>query len=134
MKEMLVTQGRRFHHFAFHRSAGARRIRRARQSVRGVGEVISLVRDLEISLGDTAWEIARAGDVKIVTESDKEHVRPEKCEVERLWADTVHTQQLPDWKSQYDGLSGLARGSGEAIAWFREPCNLASYKSGIYNI
>ena len=60
--------------------------------------------------------------------------RPEKSEVERLWADNGKALELLGWYPRYGGLDGFRRGLAESVAWFTEPAHLASYKSGIYNL
>ena len=71
-------------------------------------------------------------EVEVVTDADR--LRPEKSEVERLWADNAKAARLAGWRPRYGGLDGLRRGLSETIDWFTEPANLARYKPGIYNI
>jgi dTDP-glucose 4,6-dehydratase len=99
-----------------------------------VGEVINLGSNFEISIGDTARAIAEImeSDIQIVT--DKQRLRPEKSEVERLWASNDKARELLGWQPQYGGLEGFRRGLRETVTWFRNPANLAHYKSDIYNL
>ena len=66
--------------------------------------------------------------------SDEQRLRPEKSEVERLWASNEKAGKLLDWKPEYDGLEGFRDGLAKTVAWFKDPVNLSSYKSNIYNI
>ena len=63
-------------------------------SNRGLGEVINIGSNFEISIGDTAQIIAEAIGVPIELISDKERLRPENSEVERLWADNAKSKEL----------------------------------------
>lgn len=99
-----------------------------------VGQVTNVGSNFEISVGDTVRAIARVmgADVEIVT--DKQRLRPEKSEVERLWACNAKAARIAGWTPSYGGLEGLERGLRETVEWFRDPANLAQYKSDIYNI
>jgi dTDP-glucose 4,6-dehydratase len=99
-----------------------------------VGEVINIGSNYEISIGDTARAIASAmgEDIDIVT--DDLRLRPEKSEVERLWASNDKARKLLGWQPQYGGFDGFQRGLVESIAWFRKEENLRLYKADIYNV
>jgi dTDP-glucose 4,6-dehydratase len=73
-------------------------------------------------------------DVKIEIESKAERIRPEKSEVERLWADNAKAKRILNWEPQFGGKEGLKRGLRETIAWFNNKENLKMYKVDIYNI
>ena len=103
-------------------------------SDRGVGEVINIGSNFEISIGETASAIAEAMGVAINIVTDEQRLRPENSEVERLWASNAKARELLGWQPQYGGREGFARGLKETIAWFREPANLAAYKADIYNL
>lgn len=106
----------------------------ALNSDRGIGEVINLGSNFEISIGDTAHAIAEAMCVSIEIITDDQRLRPDKSEVERLWASNTKARELLDWQPQYGGRDGFLRGIKETIAWFREPSHLSAYKANIYNI
>lgn len=106
----------------------------ALQSDAGVGEVINLGSNFEISIGDTARAIAEVMGVDIEIEMDDQRLRPEKSEVERLWASNEKSRNLLGWRPHYGGLEGFRKGLTETIAWFCEPTNLAAYKADIYNL
>lgn len=99
-----------------------------------LGEVVNIGSNYEISVGDSAAMIGEimGADVEIVTENQR--LRPEKSEVERLWADNGKAHHLTGWQPQYAGRDGLRRGLEETIQWFTDPANLARYKAGVYNI
>ena len=99
-----------------------------------VGEVINLGSNFEISIGDTAREIARTMEVEIEIETDEQRLRPALSEVERLWAANDKARRVLDWAPKYGQLEGLRRGLAETVAWFKQPANLTGYKADIYNI
>lgn len=104
------------------------------ESEKSVGEVINIGSNFEISMGETARMIAdvMGADVEIVT--DAKRLRPDKSEVERLWADTSKAKRLLDHGQNYGGKDGLRRGLVETVEWFVRPENLKAYKANIYNI
>lgn len=106
----------------------------ALESDAGVGETVNLGSNYEISVGDTARLIAHVmgADIEIVTEQAR--LRPEKSEVERLWASNAKAAELFGWRPAYAGLDGLRRGLEQTAAWFGNPDNLRGYKADIYNI
>lgn len=99
-----------------------------------VGEVVNVGSGFEISIGDTAREIASVmgTDIEIVT--DSERLRPEKSEVERLWAGTEKARRVMGWSPAFGGLEGFRKGLAETADWFRRPENLQRYKHDLYNI
>lgn len=99
-----------------------------------IGEVINIGSNYEISIGDTVREIASVmgADVEILT--DEQRLRPEKSEVERLWAANAKAEELLDWKPGYGGRDGFRKGLAETVAWFCEPGRLSAYKPDIYNL
>ena len=103
-------------------------------SAQGAGEVINLGSNFEVSIGDTARVIAEAMNVEIEILTDEQRLRPEKSEVDRLWAANDKAARLLSWRPSYGGLDGFRRGIAETVAWFREPSNLAAYKPEIYNL
>ncbi|WP_000325242.1 GDP-mannose 4,6-dehydratase, partial [Leptospira interrogans] len=99
-----------------------------------VGEVINLGSNYEISVGDTVRLIAEVMKVNVEIESDDQRLRPEKSEVERLWASNQKAKDLINWSPEYGGRDGFKRGLSETIDWFSDIDNLSFYKTDIYNI
>jgi dTDP-glucose 4,6-dehydratase len=106
----------------------------ALNSTKGLGQVVNLGSSFEISIEDTASLIAENMNAIVEITSSEERLRPEKSEVERLWADNTKAYELFDWQPTYSGRDGFSRGLTETIAWFVQPENLSSYKSDIYNL
>lgn len=103
-------------------------------SPNSVGEVINIGSNFEVSIGDTAKIIAEAMGVEIEIETDEVRLRPEKSEVNRLWADNSKAKKLLDWEPKYSGREGFKRGLKETIDWFANNENLKKYKADVYNI
>ncbi len=106
----------------------------ALESDAAVGEVINIGSNYEISIGDTAQLIAEVMGAEIEIETDEERLRPEKSEVNRLWADNSKAKELLGWEPKYGGRDGFKRGLQETVEWFTQPGNLKRYKVDIYNI
>jgi NAD dependent epimerase/dehydratase len=99
-----------------------------------IGEIINIGSNYEISILDTVKCIADIMNVEIEIETEEERIRPEKSEVERLFADNTKAKQLLNWEPKYGGIDGLKKGLTETIEWFANPDNLRLYKAGMYNI
>jgi dTDP-glucose 4,6-dehydratase len=106
----------------------------ALESKAGVGEVVNFGSNFEISIGDTANLIAEEMGVPLEIETEAVRLRPAKSEVERLWAANAKAKELFGWSPLYGGRDGFRRALGETIAWFRDPANLARYKTDYYTL
>jgi len=100
----------------------------------GVGEVINIGSNFEISIGETARAIAAVMGAEIDVITDEQRMRPEKSEVERLWCANEKALRMLDWRPRYAGLDGFRRGLEETVNWFLEPENLRAYRSDVYNL
>jgi NAD dependent epimerase/dehydratase len=106
----------------------------ALESDNGLGEVVNLGSNFEISILDTFNLISNImGSVQRI-EVELGRVRPERSEVERLWADNSKALELFDWKPNYVGLEGFRMGLEATIEWFMKKENLSYYKSNMYNL
>jgi dTDP-glucose 4,6-dehydratase len=106
----------------------------AATSDQGVGEVVNFGSNYEISIGDTVKAIADVMGVSVEIVTDEERLRPEKSEVERLWASNDKARQLFGWQPEYGSLDGFKRGLSETADWFADTKNLTAYKADRYNI
>jgi dTDP-glucose 4,6-dehydratase len=106
----------------------------ALESRDGLGEVVNLGSNHEISIGDVATLVARLMGVEIDVQLDDERLRPQSSEVERLLADNRKALRLFGWKPAMSGREGLERGLLRTIEWFADPANLARYRPGEYAI
>jgi dTDP-glucose 4,6-dehydratase len=103
-------------------------------SNRGIGEVVTLGSNFEISIGETAQQIAELMDTRIEIVSDEQRLRPRNSEVERLWADNTRAKKLFDWEPEFTNRNGFRIGLAETITWITQPNNLRKYKSAMYNL
>lgn len=104
------------------------------QKDKSIGEVINIGSNYEVSIGETARLIAEVMGADIEIETDDIRLRPEKSEVERLWADNQKAHELLDWEPVYGGKEGLKKGLKETVDWFIDLQNLRQYKADVYNI
>jgi dTDP-glucose 4,6-dehydratase len=103
-------------------------------SDKAVGEVINIGSNFEVSIGDTVDLIAEVMGVKVEIETDDARLRPEKSEVERLWADNTRAGELLGWQPEYGGREGFRKGLQETVDWFSREENRRAYKADLYNI
>ena len=103
-------------------------------SERSFGEVVNLGSGFEVSIEATVQMIEEIMGVTTDVQTHEDRVRPPLSEVDRLCADTSKAKDLLGWQPVYGGLDGFRRGLEETITWFREPKNLARYKSDVYNV
>ena len=98
------------------------------------GRVINTGSNFEIAIGDLAKLIAECMGAEIGIEQEDTRVRPAASEVDRLLCDNRLAADLLGWRPKYGGRDGLRRGLERTIAWFREPENLALFRSRTYAI
>lgn len=103
-------------------------------SEKSIGEVINIGSNYEVSIGETAEMIADIMNVNLKIETDEQRLRPEKSEVERLWAENKKAKELLGWEPSFGGKDGFRRGLEETIEWFTKSENLSSFKTDVYNI
>jgi len=100
----------------------------------GFGEVVNIGSGFEISIAETASLIADVMGKEIQIITDRERLRPENSEVERLLADNSKAWEMFGWKPTFNGVEGMRRGLEQTVEWFSDPSNLARYKSDTYNV
>ena len=105
----------------------------ALKSDKAIGEFINLGSSFEISIEETAKYIANILDKEIIIQEDKNRLRPENSEVERLFAATDKAHKLLNWYPNYYGYEGFKKGLKKTIDWFSKQENLKLYKHEIYN-
>jgi dTDP-glucose 4,6-dehydratase len=99
-----------------------------------VGQVINVGSGFEVSIGDTARTIADVMGARIEIVTEDERLRPEKSEVERLFACNRKASELLGWSPEFGGMDGFRQGLAQTVAWFSEPRNLARYKWETYTL
>lgn len=98
------------------------------ESDKTIGEVINSGSNYEISIGDTVKKIINIIGKDITIICDEERIRPEKSEVNRLWADNTKIKELTEWKPKYTIDDGLK----ETVQWIKN--NMKYFKTDIYNV
>lgn len=98
-----------------------------------LGRVVNIGSGFEISIADTVKAIAEAMGVDVDVVPDPVRMRPEASEVERLFAGVELAEQLFGWAPEFGGRDGFLRGLAETADWFRDPANLAMYRSDRFN-
>ncbi|QCH26951.1 NAD-dependent 4,6-dehydratase LegB [Clostridium tyrobutyricum] len=98
------------------------------ESEKTVGQVLNSGSNHEISIGDLAKKIVDIIGQKVEILCDDERLRPEKSEVNRLWADNTKIKELTDWRPEYTLDTGLK----ETIDWIKH--NMRYFKTDIYNV
>lgn len=99
-----------------------------------IGKVVNIGSGYEISIGETAELIAELMGASINIESDQLRMRPERSEVDRLWASNDKSQRLFGWQPQFAGRDGFREGLKQTIPWFTDPANLRFYRPAVYTL
>lgn len=101
---------------------------------KGIGEVINIGNNYEISIKDLVKLIANLLNKKVDIRTDNIRIRPKNSEVDRLRADNSKAKRILKWAPKYYAKDGLKKGLMETIDWITKGNNLSRYKSEIYNI
>ncbi len=104
------------------------------KSDKSIGEVVNLGSNFEISISDTVKMLASELNAAIEIESDASRMRPDKSEVERLWANNSKARNLTGWEPRFGDRNGLQEGLAVTCRWFQDPGNLAHYKADMYSV
>lgn len=104
------------------------------ESNESIGEVINIGSGFEISIGDTVRLIAEIMGSHIEIETESNRLRPERSEVDRLWADNSKAKERLGWVPEFGGKEGFKRGLQKTIEWFKKKENFGTYKTDIYNV
>jgi NAD dependent epimerase/dehydratase len=95
-----------------------------------IGEIVNIGSNFEASIGQTFELIKELLSVKAEVVQEKERIRPEKSEVNRLWCNNDKIRSLTGFVPEYNFEQGLK----ETIEWYRRPENLAKFKTDVYNV
>ena len=95
------------------------------KSRKTIGEEINIATQHEISIGELASELITQINPKAEIIHDKERMRPEKSEVNRLLGSNKKILRMTNWRPRYSMEEGL----GKTIEFIRE--NLNYYKTDI---
>lgn len=86
------------------------------ESEQAIGRTVNIGSGHEISIGDLAEKIADLMGVSVEIVSAAERSRPEKSEVERLYASNELARELTGWTPRHSLTEGLEK----TITWMRE--------------
>lgn len=92
------------------------------------GEITNIGMNEEVSVGKLANMISGLLNKKIDIETEKQRIRPENSEVERLMCNNSKIKELTGWHPDYNLNEGLK----ETIEFIKK--NIHLYKSEIYNV
>lgn len=99
------------------------------QESKTIGEVINIGSGFEISIGLLAKKISEIMQADIVEiTSDPQRIRPNRSEVQRLFADVSKASETFNWKPEYGGHEGFFRGLAKTVSWFQDKKNLRYYQ------
>ena len=98
------------------------------ESDKTIGQVVNAGSNHEISIGDLANKIIEIIGENVNIICDEERFRPEKSEVNRLWADNKKIKELTGWQPKYT----LDEGLKETIDWIKS--NMKYFKTDTYNV
>lgn len=96
----------------------------------GVGQVLNIGSNFEISIGDTFNLIRKIMNVEADIEVDENRIRPEKSEVHRLWCDNSLIKKTVG----YEPVVKIEDGLRKTVEWFVDKDNIKKYKAHIYNV
>ncbi|WP_030275495.1 SDR family NAD(P)-dependent oxidoreductase [Streptomyces sp. NRRL B-24484] len=84
----------------------------------------------EISVGDLVTLVGKLMDADLTVREDTDRIRPAASEVMRLVADATRLREATGWAPAHSLEEGLLH----TIEFFRDPANLARYKTDLYNV
>jgi len=93
-----------------------------------IGKTLNIGSNKEISIGNLAKKICDLMNKKLEIVQEEKRKRPEKSEVDRLWADTSLAMETIHWKPQVSIEEGLL----STIEWMKE--NIQKYQTKEYVI
>ena len=93
-----------------------------------IGETFNIGSGFEISIGELTKRIAKLINKDNDIVLDEKRIRPQKSEVQRLWADSTLAQKTFGWRPKVSIEEGLQR----TIEWIS--ANLGKYDIGAYTI
>lgn len=102
------------------------------ESKKVVGETINFGSGFEISIKNLVELISKLMDAEIEIKLDSSRVRPDKSEVDRLFSSNLKARDLTSWAPTESGIVGFEKNLNSTINWFKNPVNLAHFKTGQY--
>lgn len=103
------------------------------KSRKGIGEIINIGSELEISIENLVKIISKNLKKKLVIQIDKKRIRPEKSEIFRLIADGKKAKRLLNWKTKMN-KKYFEDSIKKTIDWYITSKNQNQINDKIYNI
>lgn len=103
------------------------------KSSKGIGEIINLGSDLEVSIRDLVKVISKGLKKKLVIQIDKKRIRPKKSEILRLVADSKKAKKLLNWQSKMN-KKYFEISIKKTLDWYINNTNRNQINDKIYNI
>ena len=91
------------------------------------GESVNIGMNEEVSIKELVQKISKITNKEVQIEVDKQRIRPDKSEVDRLLCSNKKLIENTNWKPYYN----LDKGLKETINWLEE--NKKLFKHDIYN-
>ena len=101
-------------------------------SEKNLGETINIGNSFEISIKNAVEIISKNFKKEIQINCEQERIRPQKSEVDRLFADNGKAKKLLNWEPKYFGIDGFDKGIKKTIEWFSNSENLKKYSNTGY--
>ena len=95
-----------------------------------IGQTFNFASGKDYSILDVADLLIKIINPKAKIVVDRQRVRPENSEVQRLLGNSQKLFSLTGWRSH----TKLEQGLRKTVEWFRNKKNLSEYKAGEYNI
>ena len=99
-----------------------------------LGEEVNIGSNYEVSIGETVLMIAKVMNADIEAVTDQKRIRPEKSEVQRLYADISKAERLFGWEPEFGGKDGFRKGLALTADWYLNAENQKRYKTSGYVI
>lgn len=98
------------------------------------GETINIGSGFEVSIKELANILCQITGNDLHIQYDAERIRPEKSEVNRLFACNKKAKELLNWYPKFGAVLGLKKGLEATVEWFSDPCNAKKYRSERYTV
>ena len=99
---------------------------------------VPILRETEVKTQKgMAWNVREnlmSFGIEVYILTQKERIRPEKSEVDRLLSSNKKARKILKWKPKYIGSTGFKKGLEKTIEWFNDKENLSHYNVNIYNV
>jgi nucleoside-diphosphate-sugar epimerase len=95
-----------------------------------MGDVVNIGTNSEISIQELITKIEKISGRKVKSVEDKERIRPEKSEVERLVSSNEKILSKTNWKPEISLEEGLTK----TFQWFEKIDIKSLYKPDRYNV